>query len=191
MLGKAAGVFALTNIDDMVVLAVFFGQARGPAAAVRVVLGQYLGFGAILVVSVCGALGARLLPPSALPYAGLVPLLLGLRVAWKVWRARGGEQPAKPRHRAQAEVFLVGAVTFANGGDNLGVYVPLFAVAGTGGMIGYSAVFLLGVAAWCAAGWFLASRPPVARVLSRWGPLLMPVVLVGIGLLVLAQGGVL
>ncbi len=77
--GKAASIFAVTNIDDIVVLAVFFGQA-GPsrAAAIRVVLGQYVGFAAILAVSVAGALGgAELLPRAAIPYLGLLPLLLG------------------------------------------------------------------------------------------------------------------
>lgn len=47
-------------------------------------LGQYLGFGAILAVSVLGALGAGLLPEPVVPYLGLLPLLLGLRAAWTV-----------------------------------------------------------------------------------------------------------
>jgi cadmium resistance protein CadD (predicted permease) len=79
-------------------------------------------------------------------------------------------------------------VTFANGGDNIGVYVPVFAVAGVGGMVGYVAVFLVGVAVLCAVGWFLAGRPVVARVLSRWGHVILPVVLVGIGLAILLGG---
>lgn len=49
-----------------------FGQAPGHrGAAIRVTAGQYLGFTAILAVSVGGALlGATLLPPAALPYFG-------------------------------------------------------------------------------------------------------------------------
>jgi cadmium resistance protein CadD (predicted permease) len=34
LLGQAAGMFAVTNVDDMLVLAVFFGQAAGKRAAV-------------------------------------------------------------------------------------------------------------------------------------------------------------
>jgi cadmium resistance protein CadD (predicted permease) len=191
LLGQAAGMFTVTNIDDMLVLAVFFGQAGGArAAAVRVVIGQYLGFGAILVASVLGALGAGLLPESAIPYLGLLPLLLGLRAAWKVWREHrtGGDEDSGPEGTG-AGMFQVAAVTFANGGDNIGVYVPVFAVAGTGGMIGYVVVFLIGVAVWCALGWFLASRPLVAKALSRWGHLVLPVVLIGIGLVILIEGG--
>jgi hypothetical protein len=62
LIGQAVGLFAVTNIDDIVVLALFFGQAAGRSGTVRVVLGQYLGFAAILAVAVAGALGVGLLP---------------------------------------------------------------------------------------------------------------------------------
>ncbi len=60
------------------------------------------------------------------------------------------------------------AVTFANGGDNIGVYVPVFATAGIGGMSMYAAVFLMLVAVWCFAGKFFATRPVIAKALARW-----------------------
>jgi cadmium resistance protein CadD (predicted permease) len=193
VLGQAAGMFAVTNIDDILILALFFGQAAdaGRAGVMRVVLGQYLGFIAILAVSIVGALGAGLLPESAVPYLGLLPLALGLRAARRAWRERrnGDDDTEKPAVAAGPGILQVAAVTFANGGDNIGVYVPVFAVAGIGAMAGYTAVFLIGVGVWCAAGWLLATRPLVAKALSRWGHLLLPVVLIGIGLLILIEGG--
>jgi cadmium resistance protein CadD (predicted permease) len=83
---KAAAMFAVTNIDDIVLLALFFGRARGDRSAIGVVVGQYIGFIAILAGSVLGALGAQLLPESAIAYLGLLPLLLGLHAAWSAWR---------------------------------------------------------------------------------------------------------
>src|SRR5215210_2695017 len=97
LIGQAVGMFAVTNIDDILVLAVYFGQAGSERrAGLRVVVGQYLGFAAILAASLVGALGAALLPASVLPYLGLVPLALGLRAAWRAWHERrdtgeGGE----------------------------------------------------------------------------------------------------
>ncbi|CAA9259890.1 MAG: cadmium resistance transporter, putative [uncultured Corynebacteriales bacterium] len=185
-------MFAITNVDDILVLALFFGETgRGRAGVLTVVIGQYAGFVAILAASVVAALGTGLLPESAVPYLGLLPLVLGLRAARTAWRERrhgasGEDQEEGPAGGPGA--WQVAAVTLANGGDNIGVYVPVFAVAGAGGMTIYVAVFLLGVAVWCAAGWFFASRPVVARALSRWGHVLMPIVLIGIGALILVEG---
>ncbi|MGI5508494.1 hypothetical protein [Streptomyces sp. CA-106131] len=38
-------------------------------------------------------------------------------------------------------------------------------------------------------GRFFAARPLVAMALSRWGHILLPVVLIAIGLLILIEGG--
>ncbi|MBB5805478.1 cadmium resistance protein CadD (predicted permease) [Saccharothrix ecbatanensis] len=170
---RAVGLFAVTNVDDLVLLALFF--SRG-VPAWRVVLGQYLGFVGILVVAVAAAWGASLLPASVLPWLGLLPLALGVKAAWQAWR--GGED-AEP---VASGALGVAAVTFANGGDNIGVYVPVFA---TTGITAYVIVFLVLVGVWCAAGRFFATRPVVARALSRWGHVVLPVVLIGIGVLIL------
>jgi cadmium resistance protein CadD (predicted permease) len=204
LVGQATALFALTNIDDIVVLAVFFGLARGGSGNIRVILGQYIGFAGILAASVVGALGAGLLPEAVLPYLGLLPLILGLRAAWTVWRVHrrtNGNEPESKTDEGQGDggesgpyrqpgVMSVAAATFANGGDNIGVYVPVFATSGAGGIVTYIIVFLLLVAVWCAAGWFFASRPVVARALSRWGHIVLPVVLIAIGLIILIEGGV-
>ena len=86
-------------------------------------------------------------------------------------------------------MLKVATTTFANGGDNIGVYVPVFTNVGTSGTIVYSVVFLVLVGVWCAAGRFAATRPAIARPLARWGDILQPVVLITIGLLILIEGG--
>ncbi|OLF10396.1 cadmium resistance transporter [Actinophytocola xanthii] len=190
LVGQAVGMFAVTNVDDLVLLAVFFGRAAGQrGGAARVVAGQYLGFAAILAASVVGALGAGLLPESVIPYLGLLPLLLGLRAAWRTWRERHDADDESPGTGDGPTVLAVGAVTFANGGDNIGVYVPVFTTAGIRGLVVFVVVFLALVAVWCALGRFFATRPVVARALARRGHIVLPIVLIGIGLLILVEGG--
>lgn len=192
ILGQAAGMFAVTNVDDMLVLAVFFGQGAGSrGAAWRVVAGQYLGFLGILAASIVGALGAGLLPQSVIPYLGLLPLGLGIKAAWQAWKQRSdvGDEDGSAGAGNGVGILQVAAVTFANGGDNIGVYVPVFTVAGLSGMTIYVTVFLIGVAVWCAAGYFLATRPLIAKTLSRWGHVVLPIVLIAIGLIILVEGG--
>jgi cadmium resistance protein CadD (predicted permease) len=76
--GQAVGLFAVTNIDDIVILALFFGRGTGRVGASRVVVGQCLGFAAILAVAVAGALGAGLLPETVIRTSGFFRWLLCL-----------------------------------------------------------------------------------------------------------------
>ncbi|MGW1214516.1 cadmium resistance transporter [Streptomyces sp. NPDC002499] len=190
MVGQAIGLFAVTNIDDILILSLFFAQGAGrPGSARRIVIGQYLGFAAILAVAVAAAFGATFLPESAVPYLGLLPLTLGLKAARQAWKQRGDEDDEQEAAEHGPAPLEVAAVTFANGGDNIGVYVPVFATAGVGGMSVYAVVFLILVGVWCFAGRYFATRPVVAKALSRWGHILLPLVLITIGLLILIEGG--
>ncbi|WIM92529.1 cadmium resistance transporter [Actinoplanes oblitus] len=189
IIGQAVGLFAVTNIDDILVLALFFAQGAGQPHVTRtIMIGQYLGFAGILAVAVAAALGATFLPEAALPYLGLLPLALGVKAGVQAWRHRHDDEEATARPADGPRSLEVAAVTFANGGDNIGVYVPVLATAGAGGMTTYAIVFLILVAVWVVAGRFFATRPVIAEALSRWGHVLLPVVLIGIGLLILSEG---
>lgn len=190
IIGQAAGLFAVTNIDDIVVLSLFFTQgAASRGSAARVVTGQYLGFAAILAVAMTAAFGASFLPKSAIPYLGLLPLALGLKATWQAWKNRRRADSALEARQNSPETLQVAMVTFANGGDNIGVYVPVFAAAGAGGTSMYAVVFLALVAVWCAAGRFFATRSFIAKALRRWNHILLPLALIALGLLILTEGG--
>ncbi|SNY44695.1 cadmium resistance transporter [Paractinoplanes atraurantiacus] len=190
LIGQAVVLFAVTNIDDILILALFFAQGAGRRHLTRTIAaGQYLGFAGILAVAAAAAFGATFLPEAALPYLGLLPLALGIKGAVQAWRHRDDEQEEEEGERSGGPRSLeVAAVTFANGGDNIGVYVPVFATAGAAGMTVYVVVFLVLVAVWVAAGRFFATRPVIARALSRWGHVVLPIVLIGLGLWILAGG---
>ncbi|UUV35855.1 cadmium resistance transporter [Amycolatopsis roodepoortensis] len=189
-IGQAAALFAVTNIDDIVVLALFFAQGAGHRGATRAItIGQYLGFALILAVALPAAFGATFLPDDVIPYLGLLPLALGIKAVVQAWRHRNDSDDDKATQDGGPKVLAVAAVTFANGGDNIGVYVPVFATAGIGGMTVYVVVFMLLLAVWIAAGRYFATRPAIAKALSKWGHVLLPVVLIGIGLLILVEGG--
>jgi cadmium resistance protein CadD (predicted permease) len=194
-IGQATALFAATNIDDIVVLAVFFGRATSRARALQVVIGWYAGYLAVLAAVVAvAALGARLLPENVIPLLGLLPLVLGLRAAWTAWRersSRDGGPPSDDVARWTASGLGVGTtagVSLANGGDNIGVYVPVFAASRPEVQLIYVVVFLVLVAVWCAAGSLVASHAVVARAMTRWGHIVLPVVLIGLGLTILLEG---
>src|SRR5690349_20892238 len=69
IIAEAVGLFAITNVDDIVILALFFGRGEGKRdAARRVVAGQYLAFIAILAIAIGIAYGVGFLPRHAIAY---------------------------------------------------------------------------------------------------------------------------
>lgn len=188
---QAGGLFMATNIDDIIVLSLFYARGAGQrGTTAKILVGQYLGFGAILAAAVLVALGARtFLPEDAIPYFGLIPLGLGLLAAWRVWRSDDDDDDEGKVSGKTLSALTIAAVTFANGGDNIGVYVPVFATVGTAGIAAYSIVFLALVAVLVAAARFVATRKAIAQVLERWEHVLFPIVLIGLGVVILVEGG--
>ena len=187
---QAIGLFIATNIDDIIVLSLFFARGAGrPGTTAKILAGQYLGFVGILAAALVVTLGAGwALPEEAIPYFGLIPLALGLWAAWEVYRGEGDDDDAAVSGKSVA-VATVAGVTFANGGDNIGVYVPVFLNISTPAVITFCIVFLVLVAVLVAIAKFVATRRPIAEVLERWEHILFPIVLIGLGVAILVGGG--
>lgn len=60
LIGIGAAAFVATNIDDIVVLMVFFSSASLDAR--NIVTGQYLGIGSLTAISALGSLFALVVP---------------------------------------------------------------------------------------------------------------------------------
>ena len=95
---QAIGLFIATNIDDIIVLSLFFARGAGQrGTTARILVGQYLGFVGILGAAVLVTLGAgAFLPPEAIPYFGLIPLGLGLWAAWQALSLIHISEPTRP-----------------------------------------------------------------------------------------------
>ena len=187
---QAIGLFVATNIDDIIVLSLFFARGAGrPGTTAKILAGQYLGFVGILAAALLVTVGAGwALPEEAIPYFGLVPLALGLWAAWQAYRGEDDDDDAAVSGKSVA-VATVAGVTFANGGDNIGVYVPVFLSVGPAATAAYCVVFLVLVAALVLLAKFVATRPGIDEVLERWEHVLFPIVLIGLGIVILYSGG--
>ena len=84
--------------------------------------------------------------------------------------------------------WLLSPVTFSNGGDNIGVYTPMFAQYNSPGQVTtLIVVFLVMTAVWCTQTYYLVNHPLVASRVRRIGHIVMPFVLIGLGVYIIAQ----
>jgi cadmium resistance protein CadD (predicted permease) len=177
--------FAATNVDDLFVLTAFFAD---PSARARhVVLGQYLGIAALTLASMACALAALAIPATWVGLLGLLPVAIGVKKLYEV-RRRGAE-PAPPQVAGTA-ALSVAAVTVANGGDNLAIYIPLFASQSRSSWLLLAAVFAVLTGIWCVVGLSLVKHRALGPLLRRHGLRVLPWLLIGLGVYILVTSGV-
>jgi cadmium resistance protein CadD (predicted permease) len=189
LLGLAVVVFASTNVDDIFVLLGFFADPLYRARSVAI--GQCLGIGALVAISIGASLISLVLAPDKVGLLGALPIMLGLVKLAAVFRIGDGEEI--PRNEARGgsigQITSVAGVTMANGGDNIGVYAPLFATQ-TAPQIGVTAlVFAILTIVWIVIAHGLVNHRALGAPIRRYGHIVVPFVLIGLGVYILAAAG--
>jgi cadmium resistance protein CadD (predicted permease) len=184
----AVALFAATNVDDLVVLALLSATSRATGRPRRweIWAGQYLGFAVLVGLSLAAGRGLSLVPARWLWLLALIPLIIGVVTLTAAIRsARPGEQstPSVPRVTGVPKVRWlawvagavgVGTLTVVDGADNLAAYTPVFATADAARITVTVVVFAVGVAVWCAAGAQLTRHHRITDTLQRYGRWILP-----------------
>lgn len=187
ILGIAATVFVATNIDDLFILIAFFSNSRFPLP--QIVLGQYAGMGALLAISIVGSLIALIVPNNLIGLIGIFPIVIGIKELLEL--LKDGEESAKqlsPNGLIAYLPFLtVAAVTFS-GGEEIGVYMSVFAAYNeVSEIIIIVLVVMVLTGLWCAVAYHLVNRPLIASSIKRIGTVALPFVIIGLGIYILAE----
>jgi cadmium resistance protein CadD (predicted permease) len=183
-------LFAGTNIDDIIVLAVLnvSSRAGGSPKPWQIWTGQGVGIAVLVGVSLLAALGLTLLPDNRIWLLGLVPLGLGLYKLGVAVRSRGSS--GQPSIAVATGVTGVTALTIANGGDNIAAYTAVFRTSSAGDIAVMLGVFGVGVIFWCAAGSWLVSDRRITQAIQRWSHWIVPAIFIVIGVHIFYKAGV-
>ncbi|GFE69154.1 cadmium resistance transporter [Chroococcus sp. FPU101] len=187
--------FIATNLDDIFILLLFFSRVNTLLRRRHIVMGQYLGFTILVLMSLSGFLGGIFFPPSWIGILGLTPIILGVRQWLETDEEESDETPNIEQNSAfspltnylSPQACGVAAVTFANGGDNIGIYVPLFANCTWGSLVVILSIFFTLVGVWCYIAYRLSHIPIVAESLTRYGSYFIPFVLIALGVSILSE----
>ncbi|MEG5174232.1 cadmium resistance transporter [Microcoleus sp. B3-D7] len=197
-ISTAMTAFTATNLDDILILLLFFSQVNAVFRRRHIVFGQFLGFTALVLVSLPGFFGRLIFPPDWIGMLGLLPIAIGLsRLLNPETDDSEVEAELEQSDKSFFSSFLspqtysVAAVTVANGGDNIGIYVPLFASNTLESLAVILGVFFAMVGVWCYAAYRLIQMRAIADTLTRYGNQLVPFVLIGLGMAILVKSGTL
>jgi cadmium resistance protein CadD (predicted permease) len=192
--------FAATNLDDIIVLTVFFAQVNSSFRPKHIIFGQYLGFIAIILVSLPGFLGGLVLDKKWIGILGFLPIIIGISkllsrknnetevqtVTEEISSLQSGASSMSIFSSIiSPQTYKVAAVTFANGGDNIGIYVPLFASSNLTKLGIILSIFIVMIAVWCCIAYQLTRNLLIANLLTNRGDAIVPFVLIALGIYIL------
>jgi cadmium resistance transport/sequestration family protein len=191
--------FVATNIDDIVILMLFFAQVNATFRPRHIVVGQYLGFTALIFASLPGFFGGLIVPKAVIGLLGFVPIAIGIKQLLNEENQENDVQAVSGEFNSSVlsklaklfnpQIFNVAAVTIANGGDNIGIYLPLFASSDLPSLAVILVVFFLSIAVLCYVAYRLTRQRAIANVLTRYTQAIVPFVLIGLGIFILIESG--
>lgn len=182
LLGIGAGAFVASNIDDTFMLMLLFSSANFFARDVTI--GQFLGIALLVMVSTSAALLILVVPLFVIGLMGFIPIGIGVK------RLIEHQEISKINNQnnkiASLSFLSVAGITLANGGDDIGVFTPLFAKYNTYFEVTILVIlFMLLTGVWCFLTYYFIRRPLMASRMNYLSQIISPFVLIGIGVYIL------
>jgi cadmium resistance protein CadD (predicted permease) len=183
-LGLAVVLFVSTNVDDIFILLALFSNPGFRSS--EVVAGQLIGMASLIALSLVGALLALVISPTYLGLLGLAPVALGVLQLLRKDDHDDATTAAVPAASSGwLRVLAVWLLTLANGGDNLGIYIPMFATAQRIDLVIYGATMFALSGLWCWIARALIQHPRLGAPIRRYAGPATPFVLIALGLYIL------
>ena len=189
---SAIAVYISTSIDYLFILLIIFSQSQTKRGLRQIYLGQYLGIGILVAVSLFAAYVLNSIPQDwIIGLLGLIPIYLGIRVAMgSEEEAEEEEVVEKLESRGPNRLFwAVALITIASGGDNLGIYIPYFTSLSIFEIALAIVVFAISIAVLCYISYRLAKISFVAETLEKYERIIVPIVFIGLGIFIMLENG--
>ena len=182
-------LYSGTAVDLLIILMLFFAKRKSRKDIINIYLGQFLGSGSLILLSLLFAFVLNYIPSKEiLGLLGLIPIFLGLKVL--LLGDSDGEAIAKEGLRKDNKnlIFLVAMITFAScGADNIGVFVPYFTTLNLANLIVALLTFLVMIYLLVFSAQKLAQVPSVGETLEKYSRWFIAVVYLGLGIYILIE----
>ena len=182
-------LYSGTAVDLLIILMLFFAKRKSRKDIINIYLGQFLGSGSLILLSLLFAFVLNYIPSKEiLGLLGLIPIFLGLKVL--LLGDSDGEAIAKEGLRKDNKnlIFLVAMITFAScGADNIGVFVPYFTTLNLANLIVALLTFLVMIYLLVFSAQKLSQVSSVGEILEKYSRWFIAVVYLGLGIYILIE----
>ena len=185
----AAGAFVATNLDDIVLLTLFFSLMQHKSQKKYIGLGEYFGIATLVILSFFGARGLAAVLGRYIWLIGALPLFLGIKAAADLFRPDdSAEEETGLLAGTWLLVYKEWAVTVANGADNLSIYIPLLAERSTQSSLVFFLFMMVMTTFWWLLAGGIVSFPGIGERIRRLSRYLVPAAFIFVGISTILKG---
>ncbi|WP_114604425.1 CadD family cadmium resistance transporter [Staphylococcus sp. EZ-P03] len=186
----AVVLYTATALDLLVILLIYFARAHTKKEYRDIYIGQFLGSGALIVISLFFAFVLHYVPEKwMLGLLGLIPLYLGIKVA--LFDDCEGEERAKKELDEKGMSKLIGIVALVTlascGADNIGLFVPYFVSLTLPKLIVTLIVFVIMIYLLVLSAQKLSKVPGIGETVEKYNRWIMAVIYIGLGLYIIIE----
>ena len=186
----AVVLYTATALDLLVILLIYFARVHTKKEYRDIYIGQFLGSGALIVISLFFAFVLHYVPEKwMLGLLGLIPLYLGIKVA--LFDDCEGEERAKKELDEKGMSKLIGIVALVTlascGADNIGLFVPYFVSLTLPKLIVTLIVFVIMIYLLVLSAQKLSKVPGIGETVEKYNRWIMAVIYIGLGLYIIIE----
>jgi len=179
--------FIGTNIDDILVLMILFAQVEKRSQKRDIIVGRIIGTFLLVGLSILAACGLSFVPTKYVKFLGIIPIILGIKTWYDYKKDEVEALENAPIKKTGSMVVSTIALCFANGADNIGVYIPLFSRFTIMQMGVSLMVFLIMSFIWCLFAQKLSDLHMIKIFIQKYKHIIVPLVYIGLGVLILIK----
>lgn len=181
-----------TAIDLLIILMLFFAKVKDKKGVRDIYIGQFLGSGLLILVSLFFAVILHYVPDKRLlGFLGIIPVFLGIKAL--ILGDSDGEKMANEKLKDTNQNNLIKTLIFITivscGADNVGLFVPYFISLALPKLLITLIVFLIMIFLLVFIAQKSVSIPTVGTVLEKYSCWFIGIVYIFIGGSVLIENG--
>ena len=181
-----------TAIDLLIILMLFFAKVKDKTGVRDIYIGQFLGSGLLILVSLFFAVILHYVPDKRLlGFLGIIPVFLGIKAL--ILGDSDGEKMANEKLKDTNQNNLIKTLIFITivscGADNVGLFVPYFISLALPKLLITLIVFLIMIFLLVFIAQKSVSIPTVGTVLEKYSRWFIGIVYIFIGGSVLIENG--
>jgi cadmium resistance protein CadD (predicted permease) len=203
-IATGAAVAVATTFDDNIYLTSFFGRVSRTFRPRHVVVGEFLGLTILISISLVDFFMGMIVSDMWVGLLGVLPIMIGIHQLMGKEDDENSDvieevekvhiEVGRPRIKQSLwstirdpKTHRVTAVHVSNGGNNVAVYIPLFASSSLPSLGVILTMCYMTIGFWCFCSYNLTRFPGISVLIARYGRKIAPFVLIYLGLSIIVK----